>query len=340
MNFSFALIFAIVGVLILGTLGFNQEAFAADVTFVGGTGDWELGANWSGGSVPLVNDNAIIPTGSIVTINSPISIGNIGGVLIESGAELIIDGSSGSAQLNSDNIINNGIITTFGGPFSNTGIIRVNGGSLNNMGIINLNGGDVLFSGYILNNFGATLINSGIINIDSKAGINNNNIFVASLMINECDGIINNHGIFSNASTFINFGLFNNFGTYSGIPPVDRSDECTQPVETDIKPGSYPNAIQPMQMGVTAVVILSSSTFSAEIVDFSTITFGPDESTPVHKKPHLEDVNNDGLDDMVVHFKTKEIGIEQDTVELCLMAKTLDGTSIEGCDSIMVVPKV
>jgi len=122
------------------------------------------------------------------------------------------------------------------------------------------------------------------------------------------------------------------FRTYFESPTIEE-------VEIDIKPGSDPNAIQPFKMGVTPVVILSSSTFSAETVDFSTVTFGPDEATPVHKKPHLEDVNNDGLIDMVLHFKTKEIGIEQVTTELCLKAQTFDGTDVVGCDAIVVVPK-
>jgi len=110
-------------------------------------------------------------------------------------------------------------------------------------------------------------------------------------------------------------------------------------VDIDIKPGSDPNAIQPFKMGVTPVVLLSSSTFSASTVDFSTVTFGPDDAIPVHKKPHFEDVNNDGLVDMVLHFKTKEIGIEQVTTELCLKAQTFGGTAVEGCDDIVVVPK-
>ena len=120
---------------------------------------------------------------------------------------------------------------------------------------------------------------------------------------------------------------------------LEQFPSAEELVEIDIKPGSDPNAIQPFKMGVTPVGILSSSTFSAETVDFSTVTFGPDEATPVHKKPHLEDVNNDGLDDMVLHFKTKEIGIEQVTTELCLKALTFDGTAVEGCDAIVVVPK-
>ena len=113
-----------------------------------------------------------------------------------------------------------------------------------------------------------------------------------------------------------------------------------RPIEIDIKPGNELNPIQPTNMGAVPLAILSSNTFSVSTVDFSTVTFGPNGATPVHKMPHFEDVNNDGIIDMVLHFKTKEIGIEEQTIQLCLTAKTLDGiVKLFGCDSIVIVPK-
>ena len=146
-------------------------------------------------------------------------------------------------------------------------------------------------------------------------------------------------------SVIVGILLFSGIGfeqiAFSQIPPGGGGGGgLVKGIEIDIKPGSDPNAIQPFNMGLVPVVILSSNTFSASTVDFSTVIFGPDEANPVHKKPHFEDVNNDGLEDMVLHFKTKEIGIEENTIQLCLTAKTLGGTvTVIGCDSIIVVPK-
>ncbi len=48
----------------------------------------------------------------------------------------------------------------------------------------------------------------------------------------------------------------------------------------------------------------------------------------------LEDVNGDGILDLVMHFETQEAGIDPGDTQACLTGSVLDGTSIEGCDSI------
>ncbi len=52
---------------------------------------------------------------------------------------------------------------------------------------------------------------------------------------------------------------------------------------------------------------------------------------------HEEDVNSDGLDDLVCQVETAEFLIEpgEDTAELT--AETFDGTPIRGTDSIRIV---
>lgn len=114
-------------------------------------------------------------------------------------------------------------------------------------------------------------------------------------------------------------------------------------VVMDIKPGGDPNAINPNGKGKIPVAILTtytdlgeSVTFDATTVDAETVRFGPDEAAPVHWA--LEDVDNDGDLDMILHFKTQETGIKDGDTEACLTGKTVDDRSIKGCDAIVTKP--
>jgi hypothetical protein len=114
----------------------------------------------------------------------------------------------------------------------------------------------------------------------------------------------------------------------------------------DIKPGSWPNAINPRSKGVLPVAILTTSTAAGESVDFDASTvdplsvkFGPGEAEEAHIKGHIEDVDNDGDLDIVLHFKTHETGIQYGDTEACLTGNTIDGKSIQACDTIKTVNK-
>ena len=107
-------------------------------------------------------------------------------------------------------------------------------------------------------------------------------------------------------------------------------------VDVDIKPGSNTNPINLKSNGNIPVAILTTSTFDASSIDPLSVQFGPDGAFEVHAKGHIEDVNGDGLNDMVLHFKTKDTGIEVGDTEACLTGSTLAGDDIEGCDSITV----
>jgi hypothetical protein len=128
---------------------------------------------------------------------------------------------------------------------------------------------------------------------------------------------------------------------YSTEPPVIE-------VAIDIKPGSFPNSINPDGKGVIPVAILTTSIadgdsvdFDACMVDASTVMFlgHCGGASMAHKEAALEDVDSDGDIDMVLHFRIQEAHILASDTEACLEGQTMDGAHFVGCDSIRIVPK-
>jgi len=112
-------------------------------------------------------------------------------------------------------------------------------------------------------------------------------------------------------------------------------------VAIDIKPGSYPNSINLGSGGTVPVAILGSATFDATTVDPLTVTLA---SAPVKLKGKgtpmaaIEDVNQDGLPDLVVHVSTEALELSETDTEAVLEGNTYDGMAITGKDSVRIVP--
>jgi len=114
-------------------------------------------------------------------------------------------------------------------------------------------------------------------------------------------------------------------------------------VAIDVKPGSYPNAINLGSYGLIPVAILSSDEFDATTVDPETVELAG-AGVAVRGKSnrymaHQEDVNEDGLLDLVLQVATQNL--DPDTFQdgyAILTGETTDGQLIEGEDEITIVP--
>lgn len=113
-------------------------------------------------------------------------------------------------------------------------------------------------------------------------------------------------------------------------------------LQIDIKPGSYPNSINLGSNGVVPVAILSTEDFDACTVDETTVRLAGAFVAIRGKNRYLanvEDVNDDGLPDLVCHVDTEDLdpGTFQDGYAF-VTGFTVDGDSIEGFDEITIVP--
>ncbi len=119
--------------------------------------------------------------------------------------------------------------------------------------------------------------------------------------------------------------------------------KCSIMVEMDIKPGSYPNSINLGSQGLIPVAILSSQDFDATTVDPDTVELAGADVAVRGKGnkylAHQEDVDEDGLMDLVVQVATANLDPNalQDGYAV-LTGSTFEGQDIEGEDEITIVP--
>ena len=107
-----------------------------------------------------------------------------------------------------------------------------------------------------------------------------------------------------------------------------------QLIEIDIKPCSLPNSINLRSKGNVPVAILTTNDFDASTVDPATVQFAG--ASPI--KWCFKDVDCDGDVDLVLHFKTQELDLTEDSTEAILTGETFDFQLIQGTDSVRIVP--
>jgi hypothetical protein len=116
------------------------------------------------------------------------------------------------------------------------------------------------------------------------------------------------------------------------------------PVDLSIKPDAEPPVpinVKDNGNGTTPVAILSTASFNAPaVVDTSTLTFGRtgDEDSLAFCNPGGEDINGDGLLDLVCHFRTRLAEFESGDTLAFLKGSTSQGGPIFGQEAIRTVP--
>jgi hypothetical protein len=113
-------------------------------------------------------------------------------------------------------------------------------------------------------------------------------------------------------------------------------------VDIDVKPGSDKNSINLNGHGVIPVAINGSADFSVLEIDFGSLLFeGLKVGVKGNQGPQcgIEDWNQDGYLDAVCHFEDDpSLWLGGETIAT-LTGHLLDGTEIEGSDTIRLVPK-
>jgi hypothetical protein len=113
-------------------------------------------------------------------------------------------------------------------------------------------------------------------------------------------------------------------------------------VGVDIKPGDSPNTINLKSRGVLPVAILSTSKFDASNIAPETVLLaGASPRLKGNGQPAVsfEDVNGDGLLDLILQFDTQSLEITSSDTQASLTGRTKDGLRIVGHDEIKIVPQ-
>ena len=108
-------------------------------------------------------------------------------------------------------------------------------------------------------------------------------------------------------------------------------------VTIDIKPGEFPNSINPRSNGVIPIAILTTATFDATTVDPTTVLFGATGTEAAAVNSALQDVDGDGDTDLLLLFNTQATDIHCGDTSASLTGETFSKQAIEGADGIRTV---
>jgi len=102
---------------------------------------------------------------------------------------------------------------------------------------------------------------------------------------------------------------------------------------------AQPAAVRVARAGVIPVAILGGPEFDVAEIDPTTLAFGSGGAQPTHRSGgHTGDVNEDGITDLVSHFKMKEVCLDVGDEMVCATGNMIDGRAFAGCDAIRTRP--
>jgi len=121
-----------------------------------------------------------------------------------------------------------------------------------------------------------------------------------------------------------------------GAPGTTTGPVNSIRVAIDLKPGSSVNPVNPGSQGVLPVAILGTGRFDVQTVDAASVRLGRGAAAP-QDGGHLEDVNGDGINDLVLQFPTPRVGVRCGDLSITLTGQTTGGTPMTGSDSLVTV---
>jgi hypothetical protein len=121
----------------------------------------------------------------------------------------------------------------------------------------------------------------------------------------------------------------------SGVSPAVKQ------ISIEVKPGSRELAtLNPKSKGKIPVALLSDTSFNAMDINQATLTFGGkgNEASLSKCNPSGQDVNGDGLLDLICHFDNQAAKFNSESMEGVARGKTRQGVAFEGAGLLKVVP--
>jgi hypothetical protein len=167
--------------------------------------------------------------------------------------------------------------------------------------------------------------------------------------VDQTEPIVRSHQFCAAQTYTIGFSVTDKDGD-TGFDSMDLTVDYLG-VEIDITPSQDPNSVSLSNRGRLPVAVLSSATFDATEIDPASVLLGDEvgTGTPVATRPNgqffssIEDVNGDGLPDLVLHFDVPAMVANGDltptTTYLVLRGFLQNGcTNFLGQDAVNVVP--
>jgi hypothetical protein len=108
-------------------------------------------------------------------------------------------------------------------------------------------------------------------------------------------------------------------------------------ISIDIRPGNDINPINPKDNGVVAVALLSDSHIQAASINQASLRFGATGTEAQAVSCQQQDVNGDGVPDLVCYFVVSQGGFARGDLFGILTGQTLSGQSFTGSDAIRIV---
>ena len=108
-------------------------------------------------------------------------------------------------------------------------------------------------------------------------------------------------------------------------------------VDLEVRPGTT-TPLDPKAGGVVGAILFGDARFDVAEIDTTTLAVGPDGAAVAHPATvHVQDVDDDGLLDLVALYRLDETGIGPTDEDVCVTGETLTGEPFEGCIELLVV---